>query len=178
MRDKPENIYLVGLMGAGKTTIGKALAKRLGWRFVDSDHEIEARTGVSIPTIFEIEGEAGFRRRETQVLGELAGLRNVVMATGGGIVLAEENRMRLKENGLVVFLDVPPAQLYERTRHDRNRPLLQVADPLGRLGELYEQRAPFYRDVADVVIDGARCNAQSVVQVLAREYESLCNPSS
>lgn len=178
MRDKPENIYLVGLMGAGKTTIGKALAKRLGWRFVDSDHEIEARTGVSIPTIFEIEGEAGFRRRETQVLGELTGLRNVVMATGGGIVLAEENRMRLKENGLVVFLDVPPAQLYERTRHDRNRPLLQVADPLGRLGELHEQRAPFYREVADVVIDGERCNAPSVVQMLVREYESLCNPSS
>jgi len=176
VRSKPENIYLVGLMGAGKTTIGKALARRFDWRFVDSDHEIEARTGVSIPTIFEIEGEEGFRRRETQVLRELAGLRHVVMATGGGAVLAEENRALLAANGLVVYLDVPPEQLYERTRHDRNRPLLQVADPLGRLRELHERRGPFYREVADLVIDGSRCNAQAVVQILASEFESLCNP--
>lgn len=163
-------------MGAGKTTIGRALARRLGWRFIDSDHEIEARTGVSIPTIFEIEGESGFRRREVQVLHELTELRNVVMATGGGVVLAPENRARLRENGLVAFLDVPPQQLYERTGHDRNRPLLQVADPLKRLQDLHEQRLPYYREIADVVIDGAHCNAQSIVQILAREYESLCNP--
>lgn len=176
MRGKPQNIYLVGLMGAGKTTIGRALARRLGWRFIDSDHEIEARTGVSIPTIFEIEGEDGFRKREAQVLRELTELRNVVMATGGGIVLAPENRERLRENGFVAYLDVPPQQLYERTRHDRNRPLLQVAEPLKRLQELHEQRAPYYREIADLVIDGARCNAQSTVQILAREYEDLCNP--
>ena len=175
MRDKTANIYLVGLMGAGKTTIGRALAKRLGWRFVDSDHEIEARTGVSIPTIFEIEGEAGFRRRETQILGELTALQHIVMATGGGAVLAAENRQCLRESGLVVYLDVPPGQLYERTRNDRNRPLLQVADPLQRLEELYRQRAPFYEEVADIVIDGSHCNAQSVVQILAREHENLCN---
>ncbi|MBW7901155.1 MAG: shikimate kinase [Rhodocyclaceae bacterium] len=163
-------------MGAGKTTIGKALARRLGWRFVDSDHEIEARTGVGIPTIFEIEGEAGFRRRESQVIRELTELRNVVMATGGGAVIAEENRARLKENGLVAYLDVPPDMLYERTRHDRNRPLLQVEDPLGRLRELHEQRSPLYREVADVVVDGVCCNASAAVQLLAQEYEALCNP--
>lgn len=176
MSGKPENIYLVGLMGAGKTTIGRALAKRLGWRFVDSDHEIEARTGVRIPTIFEIEGEAGFRRRETAVLRELTGLRNIVMATGGGAVIAEENRLLLRENGLVVYLDVSPTQLYERTRHDRNRPLLQVPNPLQRLQELLAARAPLYREVADVVVDGNRCNAQAVVQLLVREHEQLCNP--
>ncbi|WP_238999067.1 shikimate kinase [Azospira restricta] len=163
-------------MGAGKTTIGKVLARRLGWRFVDSDHEIEARTGVRIPTIFEIEGEEGFRRRETQVLRELTGLRNVVMATGGGAVIAEENRRLLRDHGLVVYLDVSPAQLYERTRHDRNRPLLQVADPLRRLQELLAAREPFYREVADIVVDGNRCNAQAVVQLLTREHENLCNP--
>lgn len=176
MSGKPENIYLVGLMGAGKTTIGKALAKRLGWRFVDSDHEIEARTGVNIPTIFEIEGETGFRRRETQVLRELTALSNIVMATGGGAVIAEENRRLLRENGLVAYLDVSPAQLYERTRHDRNRPLLQVPDPLKRLQELLAVRDPLYREVADLVIDSNRCNAQAVVQLLAREHEHLCSP--
>lgn len=175
MREKPQNIYLVGLMGAGKTTVGRALAKRLGWRFVDSDHEIEARTGVSIPTIFEIEGESGFRRREVQVLDELTNLQHIVMATGGGAVLAAENRLRLRENGLVAYLNVPPRQLFERTRNDRNRPLLQVDDPLRRLEELHRQRDPFYREVADLVIEGSHCNAQSVVQILAREHENLCN---
>jgi shikimate kinase len=179
VRDNPQNIYLVGLMGAGKTTVGKALARRLGWRFVDSDHEVEARTGVGIPTIFEIEGEAGFRRRETQVLRDLTTLRQVVVATGGGAVLAAENRALLRDNGLVAYLDVPPDMLYERTRHDRNRPLLRVADPLARLRELHEQRSPLYREIADVVIDGVRCNASAAALVLAQEYESLCPlPSS
>ena len=124
MLDNPQNIYLVGLMGAGKTTIGRVLARRLGWQFVDSDHEIVSRTGVSIPTIFEIEGESGFRRRECQVIEDLTAARHLVMATGGGVVLAAENRLRLMENGFVVFLAVSPRQLHERTRHDKNRPLL------------------------------------------------------
>lgn len=173
---EPQNIYLVGLMGAGKTTIGRQLARRLGWRFVDSDHEIVARTGVSIPTIFEIEGEAGFRRRESQVVEELAALRHIVMATGGGVVLSPENREVLRHNGMVVFLDVSPKQLHERTRHDKNRPLLQVEDPLGRLEALHTARAPLYREVADVVIDANGCNAQSVIQTLIKEYQLRCSP--
>ncbi|MDQ5941547.1 MAG: shikimate kinase, partial [Pseudomonadota bacterium] len=169
------NIYLVGLMGAGKTTIGKVLARRLGWRFVDSDQEIEARTGVSIPTIFEIEGEAGFRRRECSIIRELTTLQNIVMATGGGVVLAPENRECLRSNGMVVYLDVSPNQLYERTRRDKNRPLLQVENPLQRLQALHSERAPLYREVADLVIDGNRTNAPSVVQALLKEYENRCN---
>lgn len=163
-------------MGAGKTTIGRVLARRLGWRFIDSDHEIVARTGVSIPTIFEIEGEAGFRRRESQVIEELTAMPNIVMATGGGVVLAPENREHLHRNGMVVFLDVSPRQLYERTRHDKNRPLLQVENPLQRLQALHEERAPLYREVADVVVDGNCSNAQSVVQTLIKEYQKRCSP--
>lgn len=163
-------------MGAGKTTVGRALAKRLGWQFVDTDHEIVARTGVSIPTIFEIEGEEGFRRRESQALTELAELNHVVLATGGGIVLAKENRECLRDSGIVVYLDVAPRQLYERTRHDKNRPLLQVEDPLARLEELYAQREPLYREIADIVIDGNRCNAQLSVHILMKELEKRCSP--
>lgn len=173
-----DNIYLVGLMGSGKTTIGKVLAKRLGWRFIDTDHEIEARTGVSIPTIFEIEGEPGFRRRESQVLEELTALSNVVLATGGGAVLAEKNRQLLKENGWVAYLSVAPRQLYERTRHDRNRPLLQVADPLARLQSLSDERGPYYREVADIVVDGNRMNSAAVAQLLIQEFEKQCRPSA
>ncbi len=175
MQAKCENIYLVGLMGAGKTTVGKALAKRLGWQFHDSDHEIAARTGVSIPTIFEIEGEAGFRRRETQVIEELTNLRNVVVATGGGAVLAQQNRDCLSRSGVVVYLNASPAQLFERTRHDRNRPLLQVPDPLGKLKTLHAERGPLYEAVADIVIDGNRCNATAAVQQIMSEMDRRCS---
>lgn len=161
-------------MGAGKTTIGRTIAKRLGWDFVDSDHEIEARTGVRIPTIFEIEGEEGFRRRETAMIAELSAGRNLVLATGGGAVLAPENRECLKHNGFVVYLDVSPNALFERTRHDKNRPLLQVDDPLKRLRDLHAVRAPLYREVADFVVDGNRCNPQGVVQLVLKEYEKQC----
>lgn len=163
------NLYLVGLMGAGKTTIGRSLAKRLGFDFLDSDHEIELRTGVSIPTIFEIEGEEGFRKREAQVIAELSRLSDHVVATGGGVVLRPDNRANLRANGFVVYLDVPPPILWERTCHDRNRPLLQVENPLLRLEELYSQRDPLYREVADLVIDGSRTNANSILQLLIRE---------
>ena len=163
------NIYLVGLMGAGKTTIGRSLAKHIGLIFIDSDREIEARTGVSIPTIFEIEGETGFRRREAQVIADISKLSSRVVATGGGVVLQRENRDNMRSSGLVVYLNVPPHTLWERTRNDRNRPLLQVADPLLRLKELYEQRDPFYREVAHKVIDGSRMNSHGILQVLIRE---------
>ncbi|WP_371323652.1 shikimate kinase [Dechloromonas sp. ZY10] len=167
------NIYLVGLMGAGKTTVGRQLAKRLGRVFYDTDHEIVERTGVAIPTIFEIEGEEGFRRRETQTLHELTAGDNVVLATGGGAVLREENRRCLHDTGWVVYLNVPPLLLYQRTRHDKNRPLLQVADPLARLEELYAVRDPLYRETAHFVVDGASLVASGIVNHLLREYKRL-----
>lgn len=160
-------------MGAGKTTVGRQLAKRLGRPFYDSDHEIVERTGVPIPTIFEIEGEDGFRRRESQAIAELSEAQNIVLATGGGVVLNPENRRRLHDTGWVVYLNVPPALLYERTRHDRNRPLLQVADPLARLEELYAIRDPLYRDAAHFVVNGTHLVASGIVQNLLREFNQL-----
>lgn len=161
-------------MGAGKTTVGRQLAKRLQRRFLDSDQEIEARTGVRIPVIFEIEGEAGFRRRETQVLAELSQETDLVLATGGGAVLAAENRQFLRDTGVVVYLHAPPETLFERTRHDRNRPLLQVEDPLSRLRELYQQRDPLYREVAHLVLDGKNGAVGQLTQKLESELKSLC----
>jgi shikimate kinase len=168
------NIYLVGLMGAGKTTVGRQLARRLGRRFVDVDHEIVERTGVSIPTIFEIEGEEGFRRREAQAIAELTSATDVVLATGGGVVLNPENRHRLHDTGWVVYLNVPPALLYERTRHDRNRPLLRVPDPKAKLEELHANRDPLYREIAHLVVDGSHLVASGVVHHLLREFNQLC----
>ena len=169
------NVFLVGLMGAGKTTVGRTLAKRLDLVFVDTDREVEARTGVSIPTVFDIEGEDGFRRRESEVLKLVAGKTRQVIATGGGAVLRPENRECMRAGGFVVYLNVPPNILWERTRHDRNRPLLQVDDPQLRLRELYAIRDPLYREVADYIVDGGRIGAQSIVQILAREIEERWN---
>lgn len=169
MDTRSENIYLVGLMGAGKTTIGRSLAKRLNLDFTDTDKEIESRTGVSIPTIFEIEGEDGFRKRESQVIADLAAQPGRVVATGGGAVLRAENRANMRNSGFVIYLNVPPQTLWERTRHDRNRPLLQVADPLLKLTELFSMRDPLYRDVASLVVDGGRMSAQGVLQLLIKE---------
>ncbi len=156
-------------MGAGKTTIGRSLAKRLSLSFVDTDKEIEARTGVSIPTIFEIEGEDGFRKREAQVIADMAARNGMVVATGGGAVLRAENRANMQAGGFVVYLNVPPQTLWERTRHDRNRPLLQVADPLLKLNQLFAIRDPLYREVASLIVDGSRTNAQGVLQFLLNE---------
>ncbi len=162
-------------MGAGKTTVGRQLAKRLDRPFFDSDHEIVERTGVPIPTIFEIEGEDGFRRREAQTIAELTAMDGVVLATGGGVVLREENRRLLHETGWAVYLNVPPLMLFQRTRHDRNRPLLQVEDPLARLEELHAQRDPLYREVAHLVVDGSHLVASGIVHYLLREYGRLCS---
>lgn len=164
-------------MGSGKTTIGRMLARRMGRRFVDADHEIEARTGVRIPVIFELEGEAGFRRREAQVIAELSAESGLVLATGGGAVLNEGTRELLRRTGWVVYLDVPVALLYERTRHDSNRPLLQVEDPMARLSALREQRDPLYREVAHFIVDGARSNSQAAVVRILREWERVCELS-
>ena len=162
------------MMGAGKTTIGRQLAKRLNKRFVDCDHEIEARTGVKVPVIFEIEGEAGFRQREAHVIDCLTREEDVVLATGGGAVLDPANRRHLRERGVVFYLRVPPRILYERTRHDRNRPLLQVADPLGRLEALHADRDPLYREVADVVIEGSTVGTSGVLRRIEQELGKRC----
>ena len=163
-------------MGAGKTTVGRHLAKRFGRRFLDADHEIEARTGVRIPTIFEIEGEAGFRKRETQVIAELAGEEDLVLATGGGVVLDPANRDALSASGLVIYLNAPPAMLYERTRHDRNRPLLRVPNPLAKLEELYCTRDPLYREIADIVIDAVAGGVTQLVARVETEIRARCEP--
>ncbi|MEQ1662326.1 MAG: shikimate kinase [Thiobacillus sp.] len=170
---KRDNFILVGLMGAGKTTVGRLLAKHYGLVFKDSDHEIEARTGVKIPVIFEIEGEAGFRKREETAIAELAALSGIVLATGGGAVLSQMNREVLRNNGMVVYLRGTPEHLYERTRHDRNRPLLQTGDPLGRLRELYQQRDPLYREVADIIVDTGRQGVSGMTRMLIGKLDLL-----
>jgi shikimate kinase len=153
------------MMGSGKTTIGRMLAKRLGRRFIDSDQEIEARTGVRVPVIFEIEGEGGFRKREAEVIESLSLESGLVMATGGGAVLNPDSRDVLRQRGFVVYLDVPPKVLFERTRHDRNRPLLHVPDPLARLESIHAERDALYRNVADLVVNGC-IGAKAVVAVI------------
>ncbi|QNB09234.1 3-dehydroquinate synthase [Herbaspirillum frisingense] len=165
------SIFLVGLMGAGKTTIGRALAKKLNKRFVDSDHEIEARTGATIPVIFEIEGEESFRRREAEVIRELSAQPDIVLATGGGAVLRAENRENLKKGGTVVYLRASINQILQRTGRDKNRPLLQTADPRRKLEELSRQRDPLYREVADFVIETNRPNVQFLVQTIISHLE-------
>jgi len=156
MQEQQRNIILVGLMGAGKTTIGRLLARHFERTFVDSDHEIEARTGVRIPVIFELEGEAGFRARESQVLAEIAQREGIVLATGGGAVLNPDNRALLRENGLVIYLRAQPNDLWHRTQYDRNRPLLRTGDPEQRLKDLYVLRDPLYQETAHMIVETGR----------------------
>jgi len=153
-------------MGAGKTTIGKQLAKFLGWDFVDSDHEIVARTGVKIPVIFDVEGEAGFRKREKAMIDELTQRQGLVLATGGGAVLDVDNRNLLRQRGVVVYLCATPEQLYKRTARDRNRPLLQTDNPQEKIKQLLAQRDPLYRDVADIIMETGEESVRSVVRKL------------
>ena len=157
------NIFLVGMMGAGKTTVGKALARRLGKPFADTDQMIIQRTGVAVPVIFEIEGEAGFRARETAVLQDLARSPGSVIATGGGIVLRDINREILSTSGTVIYLRASVEDLWRRTSRDRNRPLLQTANPQQTLRDLYVQRDPLYREVADIIVD---TSSQSVLRLV------------
>lgn len=161
------NIFLVGMMGSGKTTVGRALAQRLKLPFVDTDRILVERTGVPVATIFEIEGESGFRRRESTVLAELACGDDQVIATGGGAVLAAENRAVLRAGGTVVYLRARLDHLWERTRHDTSRPLLATADPRATLAALLEARDPLYREVAHVVVDTGTQSAGTLVSRVA-----------
>ena len=165
----PGNIFLVGLMGAGKTSVGRLLARRLGKTFYDCDHEIERATGVKVAVIFEIESETGFRAREAKTLAELVKHRNIVLATGGGAVLSTDNRKQLSENGVVIYLRAVPSDLWSRTRHDRNRPLLKTEDPLARLQQLYDERDPLYRQIADIVVDTGNQNLSSLAHKLEHQ---------
>ncbi|MBZ0248342.1 MAG: shikimate kinase [Burkholderiales bacterium] len=167
----PGNVFLVGMMGAGKSTVGRALARRLGREFVDCDREIVERTGVPIATIFEIEGEAGFRRRESAVLAELAGRPGAVIATGGGAVLAAENRRLMREHGTVVYLHADLDHLHERTRHDSARPLLATGDRRETLAALLAARDPLYRETAHVVVESGTPSAGSLAGRIAHVLE-------
>jgi shikimate kinase/3-dehydroquinate synthase len=160
------NLFLVGLMGSGKTTVGRILAKKLGLRFVDSDQEIEARTGATVAWIFEIEGEASFRRREAEVIRELTAQQGIVLATGGGAILDADSRRYLKTRGTVIYLRANVNSILMRTRYDKTRPLLMTADPRKSLEELARQREGLYCEVAELVIDTGRPNIQSMVQAI------------
>jgi shikimate kinase len=168
-----KNIILIGPMGSGKSTIGQLLASRLKRDFFDSDYYIEEKTGVDIPRIFDIEGEEGFRIRETRALQELTSKDNIVLATGGGAVMREENRELLKKSGFVIFLDTSVDQQMERLQHDKKRPLLQTANPRERLETLLHERKPVYLEMADLRIhtDGkfARKVAAEIVTLLPPE---------
>ena len=167
------NVFLVGLMGAGKTSVGRALARHLGKAFFDTDQEVERLTGVRISVIFDIEGEAGFRVRESKILEDLTQRSNIVLSTGGGIVLSEHNRRLLTERGNVVYLRAAIADLAMRTRSDKNRPLLRNGDPLAVLQALYEQRDPLYREVADLIVDTGSQSVGVLVRKLAGQLAAL-----
>ncbi len=160
-------------MGAGKTTIGRLLAKATGLKFYDSDREIELRTGVNIPLIFEYEGEEGFRRREHEVLAELVKLHGIVLATGGGIILRPDNRELLRHSGFVVYLNCAVEKQLERTARDDHRPLLKIPDPAKRLEELMAIRAPLYESIADLVVDTGVCSSRQAARKIQRAYANL-----
>lgn len=175
---KNDRIFLVGLMGAGKTSVGKMLARRLQKEFLDADAEVERATGVKIPVIFEIEGEPGFRAREEKMIARLTERPGIVLATGGGAVISEDNRKLLRSRGRVIYLRAAPEDLWRRTRRDRNRPLLQTADPLARLRELHLQRDPLYREVAELIVDTGSQSVSALtshIQQLLSESNTSCN---
>lgn len=167
-----DNIYLIGLMGVGKTTIGKQLAKALQRPFYDSDKVIEEAAGTDIPTIFAYEGEAGFRDRERQIIAELAAKRGIVMATGGGSIIRPENRELLKASGFVVYLQCSIDRILFRTRHDTQRPLLRTENPRQRLQQLLAEREPLYRECADFKIDSGALPGKTVVKTILQQYQA------
>ena len=165
------NIFLIGLMGAGKSTVGRLLARKLDRRFIDSDHALEERCGVKIPTIFEMEGEAGFRKREAQIINDLSAEKKIVLATGGGAVLLPENRKVLAERGTVIYLHANPIELWYRTKGGEGRPLLQNGDPKKTLENLYAVRDPLYREIADFTIETGKPSVNQLVSSLLMQLE-------
>ena len=168
--DTPKNIFFIGLMGAGKTTVGKLIAKHLGKTFYDTDQVIEQRTGVKVATIFELEGESGFRKRETATIEELTQIDNIVLATGGGAILSPENRHLLKQHGYVIYLRANVHELWLRMRNDKHRPLLQNVDVRARLEQLYQARNPLYTETASLIIDTGN---QPVANILNQIEQAL-----
>jgi shikimate kinase len=162
------NVFLVGMMGAGKTTVGRALAQKMQMRFADTDKVLVERTGVPVATVFEIEGEEGFRRRESAILAEMAAENDCVIATGGGAVVSEESRRVMRENGTVIYLRARVDDLWERTRHDTSRPLLATPDPRATLARLLEERDALYREAAHLVVEtGVQSAATLATRVMA-----------
>jgi shikimate kinase len=164
-------IALVGMPGSGKSTVGKQLARQLGCAFVDSDHEIERRVGMPIKSYFDRHGEASFRDLEKTVIAELSARSDGVLATGGGAVLRSENRRSLSSGGPVIYLRSTPEELFRRLRHDSQRPLLQVADPLRRLRDLFRERDPLYRETAQFVIETGRPTVPTLVNMILMQLE-------
>lgn len=172
------NVFLVGPMGAGKSTIGRLLAQELNSTFIDSDKVIEERSGADIPWIFDVEGEVGFREREMAAISELTQLDNCVLATGGGVVLRSENRECLQSRGVVVYLQTSIEQQLERTARDRNRPLLQTSNPEEVLRKLLEQRDPLYKSCADIIIRTDKRHPRAVIQEILRQLKQLSKQPS
>lgn len=173
LKNANNNIYLVGPMAAGKSTVGRALARKLRRDFFDTDHEIIECTGVQISLIFELEGEAGFRKREAEKLALLSLQKSVVIATGGGIVLSAENLKVVKQTGLVIYLTCSIDQQLKRTRSDTQRPLLQIADPRKKLEELMVQREPLYESVADIKINTEKGNLRNTVNEIISQLKRI-----
>ena len=168
-----QNIFLIGPMGSGKSSIGRQLAERMDLEFFDSDKEIENRTGVEIALIFEIEGEEGFRQREAKMIEELATKSNCVIATGGGVILAEKNRSCLKDNGRVVYLKSSAENLYERTIKDKRRPLLNTEDRLLTIKNILEVRGPIYEDVADIMVRTDEKSIKQIIETIVKQLQEV-----
>ncbi len=160
------NIFLIGPMGVGKTTIGHYLSDHLKLDFIDSDHEIEKQAGVTIPMIFEFESELGFRRRERAVINELTQQNNIVLSTGGGVVLDKNNRRYLKKRGYVIYLSASVNELLERTSHSHNRPLLQTGNPREKITNLLAERHPLYKMTSDYIIDTTQKSIRQVIKLI------------
>ena len=165
------SFFLIGPMGAGKSTIGRQLSRSLGLEFIDSDRDIEKRTGVDIPLIFDLEGEHGFRKREQDVISELTSRPSIILATGGGVILDPANRQQLASRGTVIYLKTSVDQQLKRTAHDRNRPLLQTDNPRQKLEDLLQVRGPLYLETADWVIDTDGRRARDVVKQILQKIQ-------